>query len=72
MGLAEKLAVAKVHGVCQTCEFYDGLSPADKKAFDAWLDAGHPRATLWRLCAEDGLKARRTAFGDHIVNHRKK
>jgi len=55
---------------CVTCHYLEGLSAADRKAFDDWLAAGHSQIQLWEICSEEGLTVGDSGFRNHLRHHR--
>lgn len=73
MSLAQRLQSVQVtpgNKGCQTCPYVDGLSRADREAFDRWLEDGHNVTQLWEICVSEGLQISYSGFLNHRRHHK--
>lgn len=68
MGLADELdkEVCQPRTPCKTCDFYNTLDEADRRAFDDWVAADKPVAALRRACQRQGLDISESSFMRHV------
>ena len=75
MGLATRLATVAAqpsNSGCRTCHWLKGITPADREAFDDWIEAGHSLTQLWEICASEPqrpLEISFTGFRHHRRHH---
>jgi len=73
MSLQQRLAAvqpSRGNTGCVTCKYLEGLSSADRAAFDHWLASGHSQFQLWEICSAEGLTVGDSGFRNHLRHHR--
>ena len=77
MSLANRLAAvipARSNRGCVTCHWLEELSPADRAAWDAWIDERRSLTQLWEIAGSDEnhpLDISITGLRHHVRNHHK-